>query len=152
MLFKSFFVLISFLSSSSVAIACSCDDPSVRQKYREADAVFVGEVISFKTWDNPVNKYFFYKVDFRVERQWKGKKQKVISAVASYDQPGMCNDLSLNVGEKFLIYTPLKKKQYIIYRECGPNRNAKSAKKEIKKVGSFWRRLFYDLFPYPKFN
>ncbi len=147
---KYIFAITFILLGFSVSHACSCADPSVREKFRDSSIVFVGEVVSFEKLDEPVEKSFFFKVVFKVEKQWKGKKQKEIMAIAPFDNPGMCGDLDLSVGQKILVYAPKIQGYYAVYRDCGPNRYAKSAKKEIKKLNGFWNRLYYDLFPYPK--
>ncbi len=152
--FSILFVLLTF--GSSLAYACSCADPSVRQKFRDSDAVFVGEVTEFKerpedkTEDEDL-KYFFYRVTFKVEKQWKGKRQSQIAALASFDVPGMCNDLDLSVGKRILVFAPREHGQLLIYRECGPSRSADYAKDEIKKLGDFFYRTYTFFYPYPKF-
>jgi hypothetical protein len=140
----------------SVANGCSCSDPSVRTKIRESDLIFSGEVVKFENLNETANKglfsrLFFYKVLFKVEKRWKGKKKSQIEAYAQYDQPGMCGDLNLDVGQKLLIYAPFENGNYLIYRDCGPNRTLKYAEDEVKKLNSFPYRLFSVFYPYPKF-
>jgi hypothetical protein len=150
---STLFVLLTF--GSSLAYACSCADPSLRQKFRGSDAVFVGEVTEFK--ERPEDKtdedlkYFFYQVTFKVEKQWKGKRQSQITALADYDSPGNCNDLDLSVGKRILVFAPREHGQLLIERECGPSRSADYAKDEIKKLGNFFYRTYSFFYPYPKF-
>lgn len=147
-----FFCAVCFtIFCVSISFACSCADPSVREKFRGSSVVFVGEVISFEALEKPTDNFFLDKAVFKVVEQWKGKKQAEISAIVSIDSPGMCGDLDLKVGEKFLIYAPKENNQYAIYRDCGPSIPYKYADKEIKKLDSFWYRLFSDFYPYPKF-
>jgi hypothetical protein len=129
--------------------ACSCADPSIRQKFRSSGLVFVGTVIDFK--DAPQNdKTFLYSVTLHVERQWKGTRQKEISVLWAWDNPGMCNDLPLIKGEHYLIYTSREDGAYGVYPDCGTNYFAKYHADEIAKLNGFWFRFGARLFPYPR--
>lgn len=151
--FSTAFILLTF--GSSLAYACSCGDPSLRQKFRSSDAVFVGKVIEFK--DRPDFKSveelneFFYEVIFKVEKQWKGERRSEIKAFADFDTPGTCNDLDLSVGKRILVFAPREHGELLIYRDCGPNRSADHARDEIKKLGSFFYRTYAFFYPFPKF-
>ena len=130
--------------------ACSCADPSVREKFRAADAVFLGKVVEMTpfgpTKDFPLAMYL---VRFEIERRWKGARGREVMAVADFDQPGWCGDLNLAVGGRFLIYAPREKGRLRVLTDCGPNRNLKYAGEEMKRLGSFWFRSGARLYPYP---
>lgn len=149
-----FTLLILLTAESTLAFACSCADRSQRQRFREANSIFVGEVIEYKerTVDEPNEdlKQFFYDVAFKIEKQWKGKRQSQIRARATYDSPGMCGDLDLRVGKRILVYASRKYGQLVIYRDCGPNLEADHAKDEIKNLSNFFFRAYTFLYPYPK--
>ncbi|HEX8283026.1 MAG TPA: hypothetical protein VF588_06710 [Pyrinomonadaceae bacterium] len=134
------------------ARACSCADFSVRQKFRGADAVFLGRVVELTpfgpTEDFPAAMYL---VRFEVERRWKGDAGREVTAVADVDIPNMCGDLKLAVGESYLIYAPREKGRLHVYGDCGPNRDAKDAGDEMKRLGGFWFRVRARLYPYPEF-
>jgi hypothetical protein len=133
------------------AYACSCADPSVREKFRRADAVFVGKVVEM-TPIEPSKEFpmAIYNVRFEVERHWKGARGREVTTVADFDIPGMCGDLKLAVGESFLIYAPRENGRLRVLGDCGPNRNVRYAGEEIKRLGSFWFRAKARLYPYPK--
>lgn len=154
-IFNVAFLLTLLTIGSSMAYSCSCADPSQRQRFRDSQSVFLGEVLEFKDSSgveiNEDLKYFPYQVTFKVEKQWKGKRQSRITALAGFDVPGMCNDLDLQIGKRFLIYAPRKYDRLLIYRECGPSREAEYAKEEIKRLGDFIFRTYTFFYPYPKF-
>ncbi len=81
-LFQISTFLILFTFGSLLAYSCSCDVPSQRREFRSADAVFVGEVLEFKeragVETNEDLILFPYQVTFKVEKQWKGKRQSQI--------------------------------------------------------------------------
>jgi hypothetical protein len=155
-LFQISIFSILLVVSTSLAAACSCADPSQRQRFRAGDAVFLGEVIEFKerteseTKEIDELKTFFYQVTFKVEKQWKGKRQSRITALADFDSPGMCNDLDLKVGDRILVYAPRERTQLLIYRDCGPNRTAESATEEIKRLSNFFFRTYTFFYPFLK--
>ena len=142
-------IAIGLLGCSS-AFACSCAEPSVRQKFRASDLVFVGRVTDFKD-SSTRDKDFFYLVTLNVERQWKGTRQKEIKVLWWFDTPGMCNDLPLIKGERYLIYTSRDGDNfYAVHPDCGPNYFAKYQAAEIAKLNRFWFRFWTRLFPYPR--
>lgn len=155
--FVILFALLTF--GATLAFACDCDSQSQRQRFRAANSVFVGEVLDFKvrpeieaeTETNEDLKNFPYQVTFRVEKQWKGKRQSKISAFAAFDNPGFCGDLELKIGKRFLIYAPRDYGQLIVYRDCGPNREAEYVKDEIKNLSNFFFRTSAFFYPFPKF-
>ncbi len=144
------FMLSLFLLSASEALSCSCADPSVREKFRAANSVFIGQVIEMTPF--PPNDDFppaEYMIRFKVERQWKGSKKSEVVAISDFDRPGWCGDLNLAVGRRYLIYAHRKKGRLLIYTDCGPNMNIQYAGEEIKRLNNRWFRVFAHLYPYP---
>ena len=147
-------VLAAFLlplCAPAEAFACSCADPSVREKFRASDAVFLGKVVEMSPFepdrDFPLGMYL---VRFEVERRWKGGVGREVTAVADFDRPGWCGDLKLAVGESFLIYAPRRKGRLRVLTDCGPNLNAAYAGEEMRRLGSFRFRAGARLYPFPK--
>ncbi len=156
--------LFGCVTLATVAVsACSCADPSQRERFRSSDSVFAGEVTQFgylseeegkliaQSDPKEYLKLFFYKVTFKVEKQWKGLRQKEITALAGFDLPGMCGDLDLSAGRRILVYAPRLHNRLLIYRDCGPNRYAENSEKEIGRMGNLFFRFKTFFFPYPKF-
>jgi len=142
--------LTLLMFSASIAYSCSCADPSIREKFRAADLVFVGRVIDFKDAPPLKDSIFVYSVTLKVEKIWKGTRKPEITVLWAFDRPGWCNDLPLIKDERYLIYTGREKEGYGVYPDCGPNYFAKYHTEEIKKLNGFWFRLFARLFPFPK--
>ena len=149
-LFHLAFTTAVILISAQEVFPCSCADPSVREKFRAADSVFLGSLIEMSP-TNPTKDFPLAAnmVKFKVEKRWKGAGKSEIMALANYDQPGWCGDLNLMAGEKYLIYAAREKGRLVIYTDCGPNRNFKYAAEEIKRLKGFWFRFFARLYPYP---
>jgi hypothetical protein len=141
--------------------SCSCEWPSVRQKFRSADAVFLGKVTRFE--ELPARQtgeeleLFAYQATFSVEKQWKGKKQPEIETLVDIKIGGMCEGMDMRVGDRFLIYAPRKSGKLLVSRNfCSVNQPAgpgqeEAAKDEIEKLDSFLYRSFSFLYPFPKF-
>jgi hypothetical protein len=147
---QSALALTLLMFSATIAYSCSCADPSIREKFRASDLVFVGQVVNFKDAPPLKDSIFVYSVTLKVERQWKGTRKPEITVLWAWDNPGMCNDLSLVRGERYLIYTNREKEGYGVYPDCGTNYLAKYHAEEIKKLNGFRFRLFARLFPFPK--
>ncbi len=127
------------------ARACSCADPSQREKFRKADYVFLGEAIEIGGSDV---EDFVYAVKFKIEKQWKGSRLPEPVINFTFDSPGSCGDLKLAKGERFLIYAYREKQNLVSYTDCGPNMNARYAAASIKKLQSFWFRLSARISPF----
>lgn len=135
------------------AHACSCGSPSLRSRFRHSDAVFIGKVVEM----SPVQPSEDFPlavsvVRFEVERRWKGARGREVAALADFDSPGMCGDLKLAVGERYLIFAPREKGRLRVYTDCGPNRDAgwDQAADEMKRLDGFWFRFGSRFYPYPK--
>jgi hypothetical protein len=127
-------MLVMLLLNAASAYSCSCADPSPREKFRAAKAVFVGKIIDVKPSAEKKGdlQYFPEVVKFSVEKQWKGARKSEIIVLASYDWIGMCGDLELIVGEQYLVYAHRKQGRLVIHRDCGPNMFLRYAADEIK--------------------
>jgi hypothetical protein len=131
---------------SARAEACSCSEPSQREKFRKADVVFVGEIVEFHYLkDFPKDSDFVQSVNFTVRRQWKGSKQKQINVLLTFDLPGMCNDMPLAVGRRYLMYAYREKEGLVSGTDCGPNIIESEAGADIRNLNSFWFRLWARL-------
>ena len=156
-IFRVALLVLTITLGSSLAYSCTCGMPTQRARFRNAHAVFVGEILEMKQRagveaDESLKDYP-YQVTFRVEKQWKGKRQSEITALSDYEELGMCNDLYLEVGKRFLIYAPRKRGQLIVYAKCGPNvpANNEYTDAEIRRLNNFFFRTYASLYPYPKF-
>jgi hypothetical protein len=142
-LFQIIVVIASIVLSNLSVRACSCADPSQREKFRRADVVFLGEIVE-STYLNPIPKdsEFAQSARFVVKRQWKGPSQKEIRLLLSFDGPGTCGDMPLNVGLQYLVYAFHEKEGLVSYTDCGPNVLASSASADIKNLDRFWFRFW----------
>lgn len=149
-----FFVLLTI--GSSLAYACECDEWSQRRRFRDADTVFVGEILLFGERaglnTNKDFELFPYLVTFKIEKQWKGKRHSEITAFADLKGGGMCEGFEMPVGGHFLIYAKRKSGFLIVSRSfCSPNKKVEDAQDEIKNLNNFFFRAYTFLYPYPKF-
>lgn len=88
--------------------ACSCVTPEVPQAFREARAVFVGEVIEIvePQSDDPkaplANR--LYAIRFNVEKSWKGVTSQEISVLSDQGRAGCFSWGPFLKGKKYLVY------------------------------------------------
>jgi hypothetical protein len=132
MIFRALLALGFVACAAGAAFACSCDDPPLETKFKDAGAVFVGEAVEL----TKVRVNFYeYSVRFKVEKSWKGAPGPEIEVFAAYDLPGMCNDLPLSPGEKYLVYADIDKDGCLyITRDCGPTANLRYAAEEAEQL------------------
>jgi hypothetical protein len=123
----------------------------VREKFRDADVVFPGQALEIEEEVATDNYSYPTGVKFKADRYWKGNAQNAQIIYFGFDNPGFCGDLPLAKGERYLVYAYRKKGRLVTQIDCGPNRNAKYAEDEIKKLDKFSFRIFAWLFPFPKF-
>jgi hypothetical protein len=148
LIIRAMLIMFALAIGTSFTYACSCANPSVREKFRNADAVFVGYLLSIK--DSNVEE-FPHSIKFRVEKHWKGVAGNNVTVLFAFDNPGWCGDLPLTKGEQYLIYAYHQKEGLVTYIDCGPNRIAQNVPDEMRKLNGFGFRLFARLYPFPKF-
>jgi hypothetical protein len=88
------------------AYACSCDPPAPQKLFREAHAVFVGEVIDISESSVPLGKGFpgvSYSVTFKISKYWKGVKGSEITVHSDLGSLE-CHQFAFRKGEKYLVY------------------------------------------------
>ena len=126
--------LVFVLSCAGYVFPCTCGVPPLEEEFKESSAVFIGEITGLERW--PVGRYE-YSVKFKVDTAWKGIIGSEIEMFAAYDMPGMCNDLRLSPGEKYLVYADTDKDGCLyIARDCGPTANVKYAAEDVKRLQS----------------
>jgi hypothetical protein len=130
--------------SSPRLYGCSCASPSPREKFREATAVLIGEIVEVCVSDGEP-KFFPWSVKFRILKQWKGKKTKETTLRISYDIPGMCGDMPLDTGNRYLIYARSEAGVLVTHSDCGPNLRVEHAADEIRQLNRVWFRIRYRL-------
>jgi hypothetical protein len=136
--------LISALLLSAIAMpvsvhACSCrcenrgvNDP--KEMMREAKAVFAGEVTDIREATPEERRHHSdeFVVSLRVERAWKGVKEKdILVSARGQLQPGCC-DIALKIGEKYLVYAVGKS----MSTSCARTRLLAQADEDLKALGS----------------
>ena len=97
-----------FSLSAPNSYACSCVMPEVPQAFREARAVFVGEVIEIvePRSDDPKAPLAdrLYAIRFKVERSWKGVTSQEISVLSDQGRAGCFSWGPFLKGKKYLVY------------------------------------------------
>jgi len=141
----SLFLFLAVLIGSAPNVSpCSCRDQSEREKFRTADYVFVGQALEIA--DSNL-EYFLYAVKFKVEKQWKGSRTPEQIVNFDFDTPGMCGDLNLEKGKRYLIYAYRKKEGLVSYNDCGPNLKIEHATASMKRLDNPMYRVWSRLYP-----
>ena len=113
--------------------------------------MFLGQIVETSGVKSISRDYdFINAVKFTVESQWKGTREKQIIVLLGVDIPGMCGDMSLTSGRRYLIYAYRTKEGLVTYADCGPNMEADFAKADLKNLNRFWFRVRSRLWPFGK--
>ena len=96
------------LLAMSNAYACSCVKPEVPQAFREARAVFIGEVVDITQPHTdrataPLADRLF-RIRFKVERSWKGAAAHEIVISSDQGRAGCFSWGPFIKGRKYLVY------------------------------------------------
>ena len=105
LVFSMCLFLVLALRATEVS-ACSCDPPKPQKLFREAEAVFVGEVVEISESTVPLGKGFpplSYAVKFRISRYWKGVKGSEITVHSDLGGLG-CHQFAFRKGETYFVY------------------------------------------------
>ena len=116
-------LFVSFASlTDQRAMACGCQrSGSPREELQRADAVFSGEV----------SKVNSEKIEFNVEKVWKGPRTKRISVKHGYEQ-SECTYVFV-VGKKYLVYAYGKK--IFSTHVCTRTKELGNASDDLKELG-----------------
>jgi hypothetical protein len=122
-----FAMFVSFaILTDQPAIACDCAWPkSPREELQRADAVFSGEVSRINREED--------KIEFRVEKIWKGPLAKRISIQYELSD---CTYL-FGVGKKYLVYAHDYKNRKEIFEtsKCDRTTEIDKASVDLKELG-----------------
>lgn len=102
------FIGCLFSLSARNGYACSCIKPEVPQAYREASAVFVGEVIGIvdPSTNDPKGSLAnrLYAIRFKVDTSWKGTTSEEIVVLSDQGRAGCFSWGPFLKGNKYLVY------------------------------------------------
>lgn len=125
--------LVLVLLAPSV-YSCSCAPSSPRSKFESSVVVFVGEFTGFARKPGRGRRRPNLAV-FKVEKQWKGQPASEVS-LQFWDIPGMCGDLDLIKGKKYLIYVTKYKDELIASGDCGRSKEVRNAAEDLRYLDS----------------
>lgn len=139
------------LISAQDVYPCTCTAISQRRAFKQASAVFVGEVVEINDYKGEPVAYGGWPIaqslKLRVVKSWKGAKQPEVT-VLSDKYHGMCGGFYFHVGEKYLLYAVTVDGKLVVYSTCAPSRPLNQADKEIGRLNDFWYRLFARINPF----
>ena len=131
------FLLLAIVTPASTR-ACSCvcknrgvNDP--KEMMREAKAIFVGEVTDIReaTPEEVRHHSDNFVISLRVEKAWKGVKEKdILISARGQLQPGCC-DIRLEIGHKYLVYASRKD----LSTGCSRTRPLEQSDEDLKALG-----------------
>ncbi len=123
-----FFVALFFQISHKVAYACTCLRPAPPLEAKEkADAVFSGTVISQERSE------FEVKVNFRVQRIWKGEIDDTVT-ITTARSSAACG-VNFRVREKYLVYA-FSDQNELRTNLCSRTQILSRASEDLRALGS----------------
>lgn len=103
-----------------------CATPAFQTSYRQAKAVFVGEVVGDEK-NGDVRK-----ISFKIEKYWKGANSKTVE-IRVYET--MRFQSWFKKGEKYLIYASGGADGKLNVARCSRSREIKFADEDLQKLG-----------------
>ena len=124
---KTCFSLLFALVFGGVARACSCaPPPAPKIALQNADAVFVGQVLSVRATGQYERLFVF-----NISKAWKGKAAGKV-AVESLSEGSLCG-VNFQVGQKYLVYASRGGKN-LRASLCSRTRHLKGAAQDIAEL------------------
>ena len=160
-LFKVVFLFGFLILSANVAYPCTCLRSSHLKEFRQADSIFVGQVIDIsedKSFIPPqlneekhsretlafiqrmVASLRRYIVRFKVEKKFKGARGKEIT-LYTFESDNPCSGIVFTKGERYLIYADREEYGLTAGGVCSRTRKLDETSKEYRELNSFWFRL-----------
>ncbi len=144
----SILLILALVVFSQNINACDYNIPSLRKQFRDSKNVFVGEILDIsdapKESKSSKKRLVSAMVKFRIEKSWKGTKDKEISLLSDLLlMPCDGNPFEyFEKGEKYLIFS---EKDYVYYIL---STKLKFADDKIRKLDSFWFRTSAKINPF----
>jgi hypothetical protein len=129
------FVLL--ILAAPLAYSCECSSPGHRKAFKNAAAVFIGEVVDINDSNVPVMEgtHYSYAVKFKIIEYWKGDANPTV--IVHTEQGAFSCDLyKFRKGEKYLVYA--SGKNLIAFTGCSrsaPLSDAVYISEELKRLG-----------------
>jgi hypothetical protein len=134
-----------FSLSAQNGYACSCIKPEVLQAFREASAVFVGEVIEIvEPYSNNPKAPLpdrLYTIRFKVDTSWKGTTADEMVVLSDQGRAGCFSWGPFLKGNKYLVYaerrTPSRTRirNLAVLFSCNRTALLKNAGQDLKALG-----------------
>ena len=123
------------------AYACSCaPPPPTLDALDGASAVFLGKVVSFRTWSFEVDildgyKLPYWSVEFEVDTVWKGPATSTTFVYVTYGPS--CGYPWFEVGEDFLVYAH-ERHEATTVSQCSRTQRLERAEGDLLALGDGW--------------
>ena len=129
-------IMIAFAGAGAGIKACSCGEMSVKDRLTESEQVFLGRVVSRKK--ARVKREERVKVQFRIERVWKGRAGSYTSVftgptkdIWGDEYEDMCA-LHFDVGRSYVVFVRSGKQPAVDV--CSGVRDFPDAEKVIREL------------------
>ncbi len=108
-LFLTGLMVTCFLVRSSPVAACYCARTEVKDAFKQAQSVFVGEVTDIVEPKNPNAETIqerFFTIKFKIEKSWKGVPlgTRELGVLAAQGRYGCFAFPPMHKGERYLVY------------------------------------------------
>jgi hypothetical protein len=138
------------LVCAETTYASSCGKIPYRRDLKEAEAIFIGEVLDIR---DSGDRHYPLAVTLKTERFFKGTKQPQLTVLANFGVP---LGFFFHKGERYLVYAFSKRLE--VPTNCGPSgplvtdpiygRQYTEQKNRIAKLDDPLYRLFVRLWPF----
>lgn len=134
----------SFIFSSESILACSClPAKSAAQELELSTAVFSGKVTKIKRHKKAENIFGSVEVIFRVEKNWKGVKEKTVSVFTSSNSAS-CG-YNFKVNQTYLVYANRNDEGKIEASICSRTKRLKDAGEDLKELSAGKNIVIYQV-------
>ena len=120
------FMVLFLTFTATEAYSCSCREVTQREEFDRSGAVFIGKYVGVSESGG--------KVNFKVEKSWKGAEAGVVISLVYWELEGCDYDLNLVKRKKYLIYAVPTEKGLFISVDCGRSRAVKDARPDLKNM------------------
>jgi hypothetical protein len=143
------FSSVLLLLSATAAFACECPLGTYKEHFRQAKAVFFGEVTLVgkgQLFNPKLARGPLYAITFKVEKRWKGARHKKITVLTD-SCASMCCRVEFREGRRYLVYVY---KDSFVPSDCSwsGDLDAPWVERQIKELDSFWFRQKARLWPF----
>ncbi len=141
-------IILILMICIQITNACTFAEESLQKSFRQAKAVFLGEVKDIKLKPNSdyIKSLIDGEITFVISKSWKGNYKKQITFPANIGWACGCDSPDqFKVGQEYIVFID---KQSVANFCDSEKADTKYGRDKVKRLDNFWFRNWAQIYPF----